>query len=112
MNIVYKNDKIKLKCSSLKHAKRYFEEKVARKLIKVINFLESAETLEDVIKYRLYNFHNLKGTLEGRYAIDIDGRRSSYRLIVLFEGFSKNEVFNNPKSIQVINVEEVSKHYE
>lgn len=112
MDIVYKNNEIKSKCISIKVAKKYFDSKTAKKLIKRIDFIDAAENLEDVISYPALNFHDLKGKLDGLYALDIDGRKSSYRLIVSFDDYSKDEVFHKSKYIEIVNVMEVSNHYE
>lgn len=44
--------------------------------------------------------------------MDIDGRHSQYRLIVAFEDYTKEQVIYDAKSISVIEITEVSKHYE
>ncbi len=111
MRIEYSNRKLEKQCTELKTAKKYFPNKIAIKLHKLINFIDSAESLKDVISMSSYNFHNLKGSRNGQYALNIDGRRSSYRLIVVFNG-NENLVFSKPQLIKIIRIEEVSKHYE
>ena len=44
--------------------------------------------------------------------MDIDGRKSSFRLIVRIESFDNEEVFSNSISIESIEIKEASKHYE
>lgn len=112
MNIDYKNDKLKRQCTDLKEAKRCFPEKVAKKLHKLINYIHVAENLASVLNNPVYHFHDLKGQGKGLYAMDIDGRRGSYRLIVKFDNVSKEQVFCDAVSIVAIEIEEVSKHYE
>lgn len=112
MNIDYKNNKVKEQCTNLKKAKKDFPEKVALKLLRLINFIEAADNLNSVVNHPIYNFHDLKGKEKGLYAMDIDGRKSSYRLIVTFNDVAKEQVFTNSISIETIKVEEVSKHYE
>jgi len=112
MQIDYKNKKVKQQCCSLKEAKKQFSEKIAKKLFKMINFIESADNLSSVINNPIYHFHKLQGNLDGFYAMDIDGRSKSYRLIVTFEDYGTEQVFNNSISIVQIQIEEVSKHYE
>lgn len=60
----------------------------------------------------MYNFHDLKGKQKGEYSMDIDGRKSSFRLIVRIESFDNEEVFSNSISIESIEIKEASKHYE
>ncbi|MFJ1628090.1 type II toxin-antitoxin system RelE/ParE family toxin [Marinilactibacillus psychrotolerans] len=112
MNIVYKNDKVEEQCTKLKIAKKKFPEKVANKLFKLINFIEAADNLYSITSFQPYHFHNLKGKKDGFYSIDIDGRKSSYRLIVTFNDEDLSKVFSDGKSIEVIKIEEVSKHHE
>lgn len=112
MKIEYRNKKVRKQCTELKQAQRDFGPKIARKLLKLLNFLENAENLKSVINNHIYNFHALKGTRNGEYAMDVDGRRSSYRLIVTFESSRIDDVFANSIIIQSIEIEEVSKHYE
>lgn len=111
MHIEYKNGKVQEQCTDLKRAKRDFSEKAAKKLLKLINYIENAVNLSDLTNFPSYNFHDLKGNLEGFYAIDIDGRKSQYRLVVSFNEEDISRVFSEPASIEVIKVEEVSKHY-
>lgn len=112
MRIIYKNDSVKKQCTELRRAKKDFSDKVARKLHMLINFIESAENLASVQAFPRYHFHKLKGDRQGQYALDIDGRRSSYRLIVGFHDEDEFSIFSNPSAIEIIMIEEVSNHYE
>lgn len=112
MEVVYKTNKLENKCTKLVQAKRNYPEKIAKKLMKLINFIDTADTLADIQNNDLLYFHALTGDKKGLYAMDIDGRRSSYRLIVTFDGFSNMEIFEQASSITIVQVEEVSNHYE
>lgn len=112
MRVDYKNKKVEKQCRSFKDAKKQFPEKVAKKLVKLINFIEAAENLESVINNPVYHFHKLNGNLDGLYAMDIDGRSKAYRLIATFDGYDVEAVFSKSISIVQIKIEEVSKHYE
>ncbi|WP_334352601.1 hypothetical protein [Companilactobacillus sp. HBUAS56257] len=46
MRISYKNRKVEKQCESLKEAKKAFSEKIAKKLLKLVNFIKAAENLE------------------------------------------------------------------
>ncbi|WP_281273617.1 type II toxin-antitoxin system RelE/ParE family toxin [Companilactobacillus furfuricola] len=91
-------------------AKKDFPEKIAKKLLRLVNFIKASEDVQSIINNPLYYFHKLHGKKEGLYSMDIDGRRSSYRLIVTFD----NNMDTNMDSliIQEIIIVEVSKHYE
>lgn len=112
MEIEYKNKKLEKQCSSLAQAKRDFPERVAKKLMKQINFIDQAESLQDIINYPPMRFHGLKSNLKGYYAIDIDGKKTSYRLVVEFGNLTKEQVFSGAESISIIRIKEVSNHYE
>ena len=112
MHIQYNNKTVEIVCRSIKVAKKDFSDKIARKLHQLVNFIESADNLASVIAFPAYHFHDLKGKRDGQYALDIDGRRGSYRLIVCFQEVDKETVFSNASSIEIIQIEEVSKHYD
>lgn len=112
MDINYKNKKVEKQCTDLGQAKKDFPMKVAKKLHKLINFIEAAENLESIINMHNLSFHPLTRNREGEYSMDIDGRRGSYRLITSFKGASNDQIFADSISIKSIKIEEVSKHYE
>ncbi|MFZ2589103.1 type II toxin-antitoxin system RelE/ParE family toxin [Paucilactobacillus nenjiangensis] len=112
MFISYANSKVKKQCTKFQQAKKDFPEKIAIKLHRHIAFIKASENLESVNNFPTFNLHPLKGNREGYYAMDIDGRHSQYRLIVAFEDYTKEQVIYDAKSISVIEITEVSKHYE
>lgn len=112
MKISYANKKVKKQCKELKQAKKDFPMKIAKKIFKLVDFIEAAENLESLINMPTYRFHDLKGNKKGLYALDIDGPRSPYRLIVSFDNTNIDKVFTDSISIEVIIIKEVSKHYE
>lgn len=112
MLINYKYKKVEKQCESLKQAKKYLPEKVAKKLINRINFIKSSENLASVISFRPLRFHSLRGDKNGFYAMDIDGKKCEYRIISTFDGYKREQVFTESKSITIIEITEVSKHYE
>lgn len=84
-----------------------------------MNALEAALSLQDINALMIYNLHKLSGNRKGLFALDIDGRASSYRLIIqpLDEAEaptidSGNNLVSFYRSIKIIRIEEVSKHYE
>lgn len=111
VEIIYCNKKVKSQCTSLKEAKKAFDQRTAIKLLEKINFIEAADSLESIINYRPMHFHSLKGDRQGVYSIDINGRKGSYRLLLSFEE-SSADIFTNAKTIALIRIEEVSNHYE
>lgn len=111
MNIIYQNNKVARQCTDLRVAKKNFPNAVAEKLLQLINFIEAAENLVAVIQAP-YHFHPLKGDKTGLYALDVAGRKSSYRLIVSFPESSTGDIFLQAMTIVAVQVKEVSKHYE
>lgn len=66
---------------------------------------------------RIYNLHSLSGDKEGKFALDIDGRRSGMRLIITPLDDDENEIDKGNindlyKASKIILVWEVSNHYE
>ncbi|MDO5028604.1 MAG: type II toxin-antitoxin system RelE/ParE family toxin [Bacillota bacterium] len=111
MYILYFDKKIQRLCNDYKYAKKKLPLKIADKLFQTINFIENSSSLNTLIKYKPFNFHDLKGNRLGQYAIDIGSRRDGYRLIVKFNE-SKEEVFKNSIEITEIIVKEMGNHYD
>lgn len=83
------------------------------KLFKLITLIKAADNWSDVIVLPRYRFHKLEGKLEDLYSLDITGVRCSYRLIVSFDDqYSNAEIFQKSKNIEIVQIEEVSNHYE
>ena len=112
MKLIYKNKTVEKQCTELRRAKKDFSEKVAVKLHLLINFLEAADSLASVTAFPKFHFHQLEGNRQGQFALDIDGRKSSYRLIVGFREKDLEKVFSSPIEIEILKIEEVSNHYE
>lgn len=110
MEIKYKNKKTEKICDDFSLAQKKYSTRVARELLKLITFIEGAPNFDSVKNNPRYNFHRLKGKSEGLYSLDIGGRRSNYRLIISFEGFNNEIIFNQAKSINILTIEEVKKH--
>ncbi|WP_270330955.1 type II toxin-antitoxin system RelE/ParE family toxin [Lapidilactobacillus dextrinicus] len=112
MRIDYKDNKLRKQCTLLSVAKKNMPEKVAKKLLQLVNFIDAADNLSSVISNPVYHFHQLKGDKRGLYAMDIDGRRKPQRLLVTFDDKDNNQIFQQSITIIEIRIEEVSNHYE
>ena len=112
MKLLYTNKTVEKQCTELRRAKKDFSDKIAVKLHQLINFLEAADSLASVTAFPKYHFHQLKGKRQGQFALDIDGRKNSYRLIVEFREEDIEKVFPSPVEIEILKIEEVSNHYE
>jgi Plasmid maintenance system killer protein. len=115
----YKTKKAEKLCTNLKKSRKELGTRVSDALFGLINLLETSESLEDINALRIYKLHKLVGNLKGLYALDIDGRSSSYRLVIQPLNNSNEIIMNNEnleirqfyRSVNIIKIEEVSKHY-
>lgn len=105
MQIEYQNSKVKKLCENRSKATQAFEKKVADKLHLRLTQLEAFENLESVPNTPPFRRHKLVGNKEGLYAIDITER---YRLIIRPLNGNKEDL----STISIIEIEEVSNHYE
>ena len=79
-------------------ANREFGAEVARRYIQRIQIVKNTRSVDELRRLPGLRFHALSGRCEGQYAINLNG---FYRLIVTLEG----------AELQIVRVEEVSKHY-
>lgn len=118
MQVRYKNARLQKLCTDLKEAKKNLSGEVPGKLMGTINYINNANNLKDIINYSPFHFHSLKGNRKGQYAIDIGGRKTGYRLIFIAinnDGTTcaNNQVYSATAiNIVIIQVEEVTNHYE
>ena len=71
---------------------------VAHRYIQRINIIKAARSIDELRRLPGLRFHALKGGRQGQYAINLNG---FYRLIVTLHG----------ATFEVVQIEEVSKHY-
>lgn len=114
IDLEYKSKRLKRLCTDIKKANKKYGNDIAVELHALINFLTASRNLQDVNAMRIYNLHGLIGNRAGEYALDIKGRSSSYRLIIvpLNGNSNKEDLTMFYTSISIIRIEEVSKHYE
>lgn len=75
-----------------------------KQYIKTVNKLRSVNKIEQLMQFNSLNYKKLSGNNKGISAIRIN---QQYRLLFL-EIKSENEPYN----VEVISIEEISKHYE
>ncbi|MFC6176233.1 hypothetical protein ACFQAV_05245 [Companilactobacillus huachuanensis] len=115
----YRSRRVEKICTNLKKSRKELGLKTADALFGLITLLESSASLEDINALRIFRIHKLIGDRKNYYALDIDGRSSGYRLIIQPIGVNGETIANNENlelrffysSINIIEVEEVSKHY-
>ena len=123
MEVLYASNKLEQQCTSVKAANKLFggDATLTRSLLARINALREAETLKDIIVQPTFSFHKLTNksgrNLEGYFAIDVKTRREQWRIIL--QPLDINKVPFQPcyidqiaPIVKIIEIAEVSKHYE
>lgn len=115
MTIEYKSKEVEEVCTKRQKAVKCFDEIVYKKLASIINYIEQADSLLDIINYPSYKFHDMKGYKHlNEWSIYIG--RTGYRLILIplnenNNPIEKGDVLKNSKTIKIIMVKEVNNHY-
>ena len=123
MELEYASDKVESQCTNFKVAKKLFDgnELMARSLLARINALENAENIKDIIVQPTFHFHKLvnkKGRdLEGYFAIDVKSRKDMWRIILQplngeKEPYNPCNIDQIAGIVKIVEITEVSKHYE
>ena len=111
MEIRYKDKKIRDICENEKKAIKKYNRVIAEKLIFSIEFLKNSKSLKDVADYNNFRLHELKYKRKGQFAIDL-GKTTGYRLIIEPITINKEKGIISYESINVVEIMEVSNHYE
>ena len=77
---------------------------VITQYIKTINKLKSLQNIEQAFQYNTLRYEKLSGNLKGKSSVSVN---MQYRII--FEEVASNE---EPHEIILLEIEELSKHYE
>lgn len=124
MRVIYKDAKVEEICNDLKKATKFFggQKALAVSLLSRINALNQAENIKDIIVQKQMHFHKLinkgKGkNFDGFFAIDVKTIREKWRIILepldekeqLFVPCNIDEIAMN---VRIIEIKEVSEHYE
>lgn len=119
MKLIYSKNKWQDICNDKDKAAKFFggDKKLGLALLAVIQALDSAVFIHDIIVLPQYRFHKLYGDREGFFAIDIKGKKNPWRLILQpldenEEPFVPCHIDQIAKSVKVVEITEVSKHYE
>ena len=109
MEVIYATEKLKIQCTSHREAKKLFggNDSLAVSLLARINALVVADNLK-----------NKKGRdLESYFAIDVKSRKEKWRIIL--QPLNERQESYNPcnidqiaSKVKIVEVSEVSKHYE
>lgn len=123
MELVYASDKVRIQCTSVKAAKKLFggNAELVKSLFARINALQMADTIMDIIVQPTFNFHKLgnmnRKNLEGFFAIDVKSRKEQWRVILQplnenKEPFEPCQIDRISSYVRIVEITEVSKHYE
>lgn len=123
MELIYTNAKIEEQCTSLKAVRMCFggNNILATSLLARINALKQADTIKDIIVQPSFHFHDLKNkdgkNYKGYFAIDVKSRTDQWRIIL--EPLDENKEPYVPcnideisSNVRIVEIVEVSKHYE
>ena len=123
MELVYASDKVRIQCTSVKAAKKLFggNAELVKSLFARINALQMADTIMDIIVQPTLHFHKLgnmnRKNLEGFFAIDVKSRKEQWRVILQplnenKEPFEPCQIDRISSYVRIVEITEVSKHYE
>ncbi len=119
LQLEYKNEKVKEQCTSVKAAKKLFggDATLTTSLHARINALANADNLRDIIVQPRFRFHDLHGKLEGYFAIDVKTKREPWRIILQpldesMQPYNPCNVDEISGIVRIVEITEVSKHYE
>ena len=71
LEISYKNNKIKKVCTDAKTSDRAYGKEMSEKIQMRIDEIRAADTVEDMIKFRIGRCHSLHNNRKGQYAVDL-----------------------------------------
>ena len=99
MDVLFRTRKLERQYQDVQQASKAYGEEVARRYIGRINIIKQAHDVEELQRLPGLRCHPLKGNLKGLWAINLTG---FYRLIFTMHG----------ERLDVVRIEEVSKHYD
>ncbi|PIU26291.1 MAG: plasmid maintenance system killer [Candidatus Aquicultor secundus] len=99
MDVEFKTNRLKKCYENHREAVRKYGKVVGLNYIACIDLIYSVNDVNELYAFPQYYFHPLREDREGQYALELTGRM---RLIVTLKG----------DELQIVRIEEVSKHYE
>lgn len=115
MKIIYYNQRAKEAFCSEYRDKWKYPMAVKEKLMFIEGILNSFTCLMDVINYPSFRFHKLVGNKKGQWSIYVG--HTGYRVSLIPCDENEQEILNGDilafaKSIKIVEIVEVSNHYE
>lgn len=115
MIINYKNKRVERSfCSQFKKSWKY-PPIVKVKLEAAENYIIQAESLLDIVNYPPFHFHPLRGKRKGEWSLYLGNTGYRVVLIPFGEGgkvITEGDVLSKSRMIRIVEIEEVSNHYE
>lgn len=99
MDTRFRTRKLQKQYENFREAEKAYGKEVARKFILRVNTIKIARDIEELKTLPALRCHPLKGNRKGQWAIKLTG---FYRLIFTLKG----------KLLEIVLIEEVSKHYD
>lgn len=118
MKIKYSDKKTEKMCEDIEYAQKHMERRFALKLNAKINFIRQSDSCADIYAYRPLRCHFGKGNYKDHILMDVDGTKCSYRIVARLIDNNGNVIsfddnfFNQFTEIEIINIKEVTNHYE
>ena len=123
MKIQYATRKVERICTDRKYGVRFFggNRLLFDNLLSCLAKIARAHDIVDLQHAYTLRLHRLRNkghrNLEGYYAVDVKNIRDPWRLIIQFldsngEPFATPDIDVNASEISIVEIEEVSKHYE
>jgi len=97
--VEFRTKKLEKAYSEFKYAFKEYGDKIGKKYIQRINLIKTVQSLDELKKLPGLRCHPLKGSRAGQYAVNLNG---FYRLIFTIKDGKLN----------IVTIEEVSKHYD
>lgn len=115
MVITYKTKSVEQQFSSKYQKKWRYPAAVKEKLKAAENFIEQAVSLHDIVMFPSFHFHRLIGDRKGEWSIYLG--KTGYRVTMIPCDDNGKEILSGDiiaqcKTIKIVTVTEVSKHYE
>lgn len=113
VQIFYQNNNLKTRCEDPDKAKKKYGNETANNLFKTLNYIKSANSLNDIINFPSLHFHELKGDKKGIYSIDLMKRKSKWRLYIKLVDKNNNPIIyntGNETNISFLRICEVKDH--
>lgn len=86
------------------HDKKHrFQPQIVRKYVRVIDLMESLDSMEDLYRFKALHYERLAGDKKGRESVRVNDQ---YRIEF------RSEIVGSEKQITICNILELSNHYD